>query len=464
MKGLEGLIGDVDFDLVVFAFWQTAERYLPAIRRISPRSRVVVDSVDLQFLRDARGTFCAEVGMLSAEYGANLVGELNVYAAADAVLTVSAKEAEMIRELLGEATLVTPVPDAEDVELSTIPFFGTAGHPLPGQLSAQPERQRRRVSLSQGRSAPASRSCSKSIRSPSSAAGLDDTIRAYGSGNPDVRMVGWVPSVTPYLERARISVVPLLYGAGTKRKLIQSLIGGTPAVSTTVGIEGLDLVDEEQVLVADEEGRFAERDRGASSTTQPLWRRLQRRGRAAVLETHGREAVRARFLEAVAQTLARPAKTGAPGRIERRRLREPHDLPREPEARRADSRALAHEQSFRPRPIAVLSDGSSELLRLRPWRTMHFPVDEAGAYAGRPESVGDAISATRVVSRAGCGLPRRSLRRRTGRACYDALPTFSEELRSRYACVAQSARVHCVRAGHACSPRPRPKPPHASAS
>ena len=51
-------------------------------------------------------------------------------------------------------------------------------------------------------------------------------------------MVGWVPSVLPYLNRARVTVIPLLYGAGTKRKLIQALMAGTPSVSTAVGIPG----------------------------------------------------------------------------------------------------------------------------------------------------------------------------------------------------------------------------------
>ena len=43
----------------------------------------------------------------------------------------------------------------------------------------------------------------------------------------NVRLVGWVPSVLPYLHQARVSVVPLQYGAGTKRKLLQSLLVGT---------------------------------------------------------------------------------------------------------------------------------------------------------------------------------------------------------------------------------------------
>ena len=37
-------------------------------------------------------------------------------------------------------------------------------------------------------------------------------VRAFGNGLAHVNMVGWVPTVAPYLERARAMVVPLLYG------------------------------------------------------------------------------------------------------------------------------------------------------------------------------------------------------------------------------------------------------------
>ena len=61
------------------------------------------------------------------------------------------------------------------------------------------------------------------------------------------------------------SCVLIIFGASgdlTKRKLIQSLVLGTPAVSTSVGTEGLGLADGEHVLVADDPESFA---RGGSS-------------------------------------------------------------------------------------------------------------------------------------------------------------------------------------------------------
>ena len=69
---------------------------------------------------------------------------------------------------------------------------------------------------------------------------LDAGVAAHGRGLPNVRMVGWVPSVAPYLERARVCVVPLLHGAGVKGKVVESLMAGTPVVTTTIGAEGID--------------------------------------------------------------------------------------------------------------------------------------------------------------------------------------------------------------------------------
>lgn len=45
------------FDIALFAFWQIAEHMMPLFRAHSPSTRIVVDSVDAQFVRDARRAF-----------------------------------------------------------------------------------------------------------------------------------------------------------------------------------------------------------------------------------------------------------------------------------------------------------------------------------------------------------------------------------------------------------------------
>jgi len=70
---------------------------------------------------------------------------------------------------------------------------------------------------------------------------------------------GYVPDVTPFFERCRLSVAPLRYGAGVKGKINQSMSHGVPCVATSVAAEGMELAPGEDVLVADDAERFAER-------------------------------------------------------------------------------------------------------------------------------------------------------------------------------------------------------------
>ena len=45
-----------EFQLAVLAFWEPASHLVPVIRAHSPDTRIIVDSIDLHFLRDARHT------------------------------------------------------------------------------------------------------------------------------------------------------------------------------------------------------------------------------------------------------------------------------------------------------------------------------------------------------------------------------------------------------------------------
>lgn len=314
----EELIAAGRFDIALLAFWNHAERLLPIIRTLSPGTRVMIDSIDLHFLRKSRSLFCESRGngtsaALDSGYADEMVRELNVYAAADAVLTVSQKEADLVNDFTGDPALAYPVPDTEDLELSPIPLEDRRGMLFIGNFRHPPNVQ-------------AVEYLCKDVlplveedllaRHPVYIVGngLDETIIGYGQSLDNVLMVGWVPSVWPYLQQARISLIPLLHGAGTKRKLMQSVMVGTPSVSTSIGVEGLDLEDGLHVLVADDPARFA------GSITRlleddDLWRGLALQGRRRVLAAHGREAVGARFASVISEIMSKPVKRSDPAQM-----------------------------------------------------------------------------------------------------------------------------------------------------
>lgn len=77
-----------------------------------------------------------------------------------------------------------------------------------------------------------------------------------------VHVTGTVADVRDFLARAAVCVVPLRIGGGTRLKIFEGLAMGKATVTTTVGAEGLPLVDGRHVVFADRAPDFAERIAG----------------------------------------------------------------------------------------------------------------------------------------------------------------------------------------------------------
>jgi glycosyltransferase involved in cell wall biosynthesis len=80
-------------------------------------------------------------------------------------------------------------------------------------------------------------------------------VKAYAE-KPGVTVTGGVPDVRPYYRRAWLQMVPLRIGGGTRLKIVESLAIGTPVVSTSIGAQGLDLVHDQDILLADDSKAF----------------------------------------------------------------------------------------------------------------------------------------------------------------------------------------------------------------
>ena len=283
------------FDLAVVAFWSLAEELLPLFRSYTPDTRVLIDSVDLHFLRLSRKIFTqddvtATPNALDNDYASNLTRELNIYAAADGVLTVSQKEADLINDFLATPHHAHAVPDMEELPASPIPFADREGILFVGNFRHPPNVDA--VAYLFEEILPRIDSLLLQ-RHPLLVVGnaMDDAIHALGKDQPHVKMVGWVPSLLPYLNKVGVSITPLRYGAGTKRKVIETLSVGTPCISTHVGAEGLNLKHGQHIWIADDPDGFAA---GISRvlSDESLWTRLAKKGRAHILRSHGGKTTR----------------------------------------------------------------------------------------------------------------------------------------------------------------------------
>lgn len=86
--------------------------------------------------------------------------------------------------------------------------------------------------------------------------GASARIQAFGR-EQNVTLHGYVPDVAPYVEAARVAVIPLHVAGGIRMKLMELMASGLPAVATTVGAEGIGFRDGEGAFRRDDPVAFA---------------------------------------------------------------------------------------------------------------------------------------------------------------------------------------------------------------
>lgn len=84
------------------------------------------------------------------------------------------------------------------------------------------------------------------------------TILALSEPDSKIHVTGTLPDVRPWLWGAKLSIVPLRIGGGTRLKIYESMAAGTTVVSTRIGAEGLDVEHPTNIRLADTPSEFAE--------------------------------------------------------------------------------------------------------------------------------------------------------------------------------------------------------------
>ncbi len=101
-------------------------------------------------------------------------------------------------------------------------------------------------------------------------------------GRDGVTVVGEVEEVGSLYRAHRALVVPLRAGSGTRLKILEALACGLPVVSTTIGVEGLELSDPPEIAIADRPAAIADAVVSLLAAPDDELEAVGRRGRALV--------------------------------------------------------------------------------------------------------------------------------------------------------------------------------------
>ncbi|MCC6458458.1 MAG: glycosyltransferase [Caldilineaceae bacterium] len=75
--------------------------------------------------------------------------------------------------------------------------------------------------------------------------------------HPNIEITGSVTDVTPYLHAADLYVIPMRVGGGTRFKALEAMAASKAIVSTSLGVEGIGVETEREMLLADSPADFA---------------------------------------------------------------------------------------------------------------------------------------------------------------------------------------------------------------
>jgi glycosyltransferase involved in cell wall biosynthesis len=83
-------------------------------------------------------------------------------------------------------------------------------------------------------------------------------LASYEERPRGVTFAGFVDDLEKLYEEVTVVCCPILYGSGTRIKILEAAAHGKPVVSTALGAEGLRLKDGSEILVRNDPGAFAE--------------------------------------------------------------------------------------------------------------------------------------------------------------------------------------------------------------
>jgi glycosyltransferase involved in cell wall biosynthesis len=175
-----------------------------------------------------------------------------------ACTVVSERERRNLRQLVPGYRPVSVIPNALDLSRYQGPFDRPEPNQLvfPGALTFEANRDAAEYFLGSVLPLVAAAEPSVAVRITGRTDGVDlSTLPAH----PAVEYTGYVPDIRPVIARSWAAVVPLRVGGGTRLKILESMALGTPVVATSKGAEGLDAVDGQDILIADDPTAFADK-------------------------------------------------------------------------------------------------------------------------------------------------------------------------------------------------------------
>jgi len=231
-------------------------KYYKVVKAHWPKAKLVFDMVDIHHLRFKRALeHDPNNKLFQNEYKRNLILEKKASQKAEITIPISQQEADYMNHFSSpKKMIVISNIHYSKVKLSEIPkfedreglfFIGSLHHPnidaveflieeiMPEIWKSLPEVKLHIVG------------------------NLNKVMKEIE--HPNIQFYGHVPDVSKHFLKHKMMVAPLRSGAGVKGKIGQALEYYLPVITSTIGAEGMRLIDGENALLAENARQFADK-------------------------------------------------------------------------------------------------------------------------------------------------------------------------------------------------------------
>ena len=231
--------------------YKTGMALLELFKLLCPRTKIIFNTVDLHHLRERRHARIQQAPQVYELAKTSERCEFEMLRKADASIVVSSFERQYLEE---RGFDVAHIPLLQDFRDSSPPgYAGRAGIGFIGEPSHSPNHDAVKSFLSEVW--PILHSSRPELTLSLAGAGWRAVFE--NENVPGVKLLGRVVGLEGFFDPLMLTIAPLRYGAGTKGKIVSSLGNGVPCVATSIAVEGMDLTEGKNIVVADTAEDFA---------------------------------------------------------------------------------------------------------------------------------------------------------------------------------------------------------------
>jgi GT2 family glycosyltransferase len=242
------------YDTCILAWHDCAERHIAVVRTALPRTKVIIDTVDVHWIREARGVEAGELNFSPEQLAERKLRESTIYREADLLWVVTEADRQAIIDcdpLIQHQLVPLIYTETEEknrrLDGDAVLFVGGFRHP-PNIAAA------RRSAI-----------ICEEFRKQS---GIQAPLFIVGESPPPeiialekqgaTQVTGFVADLERYYKRSRVTIAPLQSGAGMKGKICDAAYEGVPIIASPVAVEGLYLEDRKDFFLAQTDYDFIE--------------------------------------------------------------------------------------------------------------------------------------------------------------------------------------------------------------